>query len=156
MAMLPLRRKLLLASVCGLAFPRALPAQPRTVRVGILSGLPRDKSLFTPLILKALASRGYREGQTMALEFRSADGKALKDADSSTPVVVLASEYDPVEKGIVKSFARPGGNITGVFAPARTLLAKNLEIAREILPGAERFLVLRIPSRMINFPSCAK
>lgn len=167
------RRAVLVLAVAALTTPLAI-GQARVPRIGILSGLPRDKSLFTPLILKALASRGYREGQSMSLEFRSADGdvrrypalarelaqarcdviigiasvhvgKALKEATASTPIVVLASEYDPVETGVVKSFARPGGNVTGVFAPARTLLAKNLEIAREILPGAVRFLVLSDP-----------
>jgi len=68
--------------------------------------------------------------------------RAFRDARSSIPVVFLAFDYDPVEKGMIASLRRPGGNMTGVYVPQAALIAKRLEIAQEVLPGANRFLVL--------------
>jgi putative ABC transport system substrate-binding protein len=121
--------------------------------------------------LKGLSDLGYREGTSMVLEYRSADGvegryaalarelitrncdvifalpaeaiaRAFRDARTPVPVVFIALEYDPLETGIVDSLRRPTGNITGVYAPTGALTAKQLEIAQEILPDASRFLVL--------------
>lgn len=160
---------LFLAAAC--TFPAVVRAQKRMPVVGILSGLPREKSLITPILLKEMAAQGYVEGKNMRLEFRSVDenverypamarqlvdarcsvifalanlaaAQALAQINTKVPVVLLASEYDPVETGIVHSLARPGGNMTGVFIPAALLMAKNLEIAGEVLPEARRMLVL--------------
>jgi putative ABC transport system substrate-binding protein len=67
--------------------------------------------------------------------------RALQNA--AAPVVVfLAVDYDPLEKGIITSLSRPDRNTTGLYIPQGLLAAKRLEIMREILPGARRFLVL--------------
>ena len=57
-------------------------------------------------------------------------------------MVIIASDYDPVKAGIVASLRRPGGNITGVVVTQIELAAKRLEIMREILPAATRYLML--------------
>ena len=165
------RRRFIQIGALGAIAPACVFAQSRPARIGILSGLPRDKSIFTPLLLQALSELGYREGSGMQLVFRSGDGtenlypklarelidskcdvifallndliaRAFRDARTPIPVVFLANEYDPLEKGIVDNLRRPGGNITGVYSPSTALVAKGLEIMQEILPGAKRFLVL--------------
>lgn len=167
------RRQVVLAFAFGaLGFPVA-KAQQRPPRIGILAGVPLDKSAAAPPLLKALAGHGYRDKSGMLLEYRYASdpaeyprlakeliaakcdlmfalvteppARAFRDARTEIPVVFLAFDYDPVEKGIVQSLRRPGGNMTGVYTPNDALIAKRLEIAQEILPGARRFLVLTDP-----------
>ena len=164
------RRQVVLALAFGaLHFPIA-KGQQRLPRIGMLAGAPIDKSLLASMLLNELAERGYRRDTGMALEYRYADrpdrypalarelftrkcdvifsfvteepARALRDAGTAVPVVLLALDYDPVEKGIVESFARPGANITGVHTPSGAIVAKWLEIAQELLPRARRFLVL--------------
>jgi len=164
------RRQVLFASaLAALNFPHAW-AQTRMPRIGILSGLPLEKSAAAPMLLNALAELGYRDKAGMVLEYRYSQNpdrfpalakeliaancdvmfalvsqetaRAFRDARSSAPVVFLAFDYDPVEKGMVRSLGRPGGNMTGVYVPNAALTGKRLEIAQEVLPGARRFLVL--------------
>ena len=164
------RRQFVLAGVLGALGSSHVAAQPRLPRIGMLSAAPIDKSLLASMLLNELAERGYRQDTGMALEYRYADSpdrypalarelftrkchvifsfvseepaRALRDAGTAVPVVLFAFDYDPVEKGIVKSFARPGANITGVHSPITAIMAKWLEIAQELLPKARRFLVL--------------
>lgn len=162
------RRQFLLAGACGAAAPAYVfgQAQPR---IAMLAGIPREKSVAMPLLLGRLAELGYRDGATMSLEYRYAPrdrvsaavrellerrydlifsigtqaiARALRDAQTSIPIVLIAVEYDPVEAGIVESLARPGRNITGVYVPVAALASKRVEIAHEILPSASRYLVL--------------
>jgi putative ABC transport system substrate-binding protein len=121
--------------------------------------------------VQRLSELGYREGKTLQVEHRSADGlaerfgqlarelidakcdvifavgpeqpvRALQTAGSSVPIVFVAVDYDPIEKGVVTSLSRPDRNTTGVYVPQGQLAAKRLEIMREVLPRARRFLVL--------------
>ena len=66
---------------------------------------------------------------------------AAKNATRDIPIV-MAPAGDPIGMGLVASFARPGGNITGVSANAAALAAKSLELIPEIVPGARRAGVL--------------
>jgi putative tryptophan/tyrosine transport system substrate-binding protein len=164
------RRRLVVAGALGALAPAFSFAQARPVKIGMLSGSPLSKSALAPILLKALADLGYRDGAGMVLEYRHSDdpagyparareliarkcdiifafvsesaARALLDAHTDIPVVLLAFDYDPVEKGIVRSYARPGGNMTGVYTPVAPLTTKRLEIAQEVLPKAKRFLVL--------------
>lgn len=68
--------------------------------------------------------------------------RALIDAKSPVPVIVIANDYDPIQAGIASSLRRPGGNLTGVVLSQIEVAAKRLEIMREILPKAARYLVL--------------
>lgn len=144
--------------------------QSRPVRIGILSGRPLKTSAYGPPLIQALTELGYRDGAGAIIEYRSVDGfverypkqarelidrkcdvvfaiaseaavRALMDLRSPVPTVFWA-EFDPVEKGIVSSLARPGGNTTGAWMSQRTLVAKRVQILREIVPAARRFLVL--------------
>lgn len=159
------RRQLLhLASLAMLA-PCLVRAQARPPRIGILSARPLAESFYAGGVVKRLEELGYR-----TYEYRSADGSiarypilarelvdakcdlmfaigpaqtalALRDAQSRAPVVFLAVDYDPIEKGVVSSLSRPGGNITGIYVPQAELAVKRMQIMLEVAPGARRLLV---------------
>ena len=67
-----------------------------------------------------------------------------KDATKTLPIVALGVD-DPVEMGLVASIARPGGNITGISAAFSGLLAKRLQLLKDIVPAARRFAVVFNP-----------
>lgn len=66
--------------------------------------------------------------------------KAAQMATNQIPIVVIGSG-DPVGLGLVRSLARPGGNITGVADLDVELVPKRMEIFRELVPGLKRVLV---------------
>jgi putative ABC transport system substrate-binding protein len=165
------RRQFLVAGALGALSVRRVGAQARLVKVGILLARPLKESYYAPGVVRRLAELGYREGSSMVLEHRSADGaverfpglarelieakcdvifavgpehavRALQIAGSNVPVIFLAVDYDPLGTGIVTSLSKPDRNTTGVYIPQGLLAAKRLEIMREVLPRARRFLVL--------------
>jgi putative ABC transport system substrate-binding protein len=158
-----MRRREFLALMGGAAaigLPLAAQAQPRMPRVGIL--LAGGPETMGPL-QKELRNLGYIEGQNIQFEVRSAEGQisrlpelaaelvrgkvdiiiasitpavtAARDATRDIPII-MAPGNDPVALGLIASFARPGGNITGVTGSSSELWAKNLEFIREALPAA--------------------
>jgi putative ABC transport system substrate-binding protein len=123
------------------AWPLAARAQQAKVaRIGALYIGLADAESFKKELREGLRELGYVEGQNIAFEFRSAEGKldrlhelaaelvrakvdaivalyvpsalAAKQATREIPIVIVAA--DPIETGLVASLARPGGNITGV------------------------------------------
>jgi ABC-type uncharacterized transport system substrate-binding protein len=70
---------------------------------------------------------------------------AAKAATTTIPIVFAVAE-DPVRLGIVTSLARPGGNLTGVNFFNAELVAKRMELLRELVPGAVRAAVLVNPA----------
>jgi putative tryptophan/tyrosine transport system substrate-binding protein len=66
---------------------------------------------------------------------------ALKKATDTIPIVV-ASLADPIELGLIESYAHPGGNVTGIMPYVKGLPTKQLELARELVPGATRIGLL--------------
>jgi putative ABC transport system substrate-binding protein len=123
------------------------------------------------LIRQALREVGYLEGRTIAIESRWAEGKTerlpalatdlvqlkvdaimtfgdpairgVQQATKSIPIV--AATEDLVGAGLVASFARPGGNTTGVSILASELNVKRLELLKETLPGVSRMAALWDP-----------
>ena len=142
--------------------------QPRVARIGALYIGIADADSFKKELREGLRELGYVEGQNIAFEFRSAEGKldqlprlaaelvrlkvdvivalyvpcalAAKEATREIPIVIIAG--DPVETGIVPSLAHPGGNITGVSLMASALAGKSVELFRDMLPSARRVGVL--------------
>ena len=167
-----MKRRAFVLALGTLLAPSFASAQARTVRIGVLA--PRQRSLYFPGLIRRLGEAGYVEGKNLIMDYRSADGvverfpvlagelilakcdlifalgpvhsaRALLEAKSGVPVVILAVDYDPVRAGIVSNLRRPGGNVTGMFIPQPVLAAKRLELLREIVPKATRFLVLADP-----------
>jgi ABC-type uncharacterized transport system substrate-binding protein len=64
----------------------------------------------------------------------------------TTPIVAIDMETDPVQTGLVASFARPGGNVTGLFLDLPSLATKWIELTREAAPGLERIAIAWQPS----------
>ena len=67
---------------------------------------------------------------------------AIRRAVGTTPIVMLAIDFDPVERNFITSLARPGGNITGLFLRQVESAAKRLQLLAEVLPEARRVAVL--------------
>jgi putative ABC transport system substrate-binding protein len=164
------RRQFLVAVSLGAIAPGTAFAQSRPVKIGMLSARPLDGSAYAGGVVRRLADLGYRSGAGAVLEFRSADGfadrypkhareliglkcdiyfaigpelpaRALQDARAPAPIVFLAVDYDPLDKGIIGSLSRPDRNTTGVYVPANALAGKRLEIMKEVVPAAKRFLI---------------
>lgn len=144
----------------------------KVARLGVLLfGTPAtDPNL--PALLAGLRDLGYVEGRNVALEYRYAEGRPervrdlavqiaalkpdvivvlggdmvpfVKDATSTIPVVMLTSQ-DPVEAGVVTSFARPGGNLTGVAFVSSETAGKRLQFLKEAAPSLTRVAVLWNP-----------
>ena len=70
---------------------------------------------------------------------------AAKKATSTIPIIFL-SGADPVEKGLVASFPRPGGNLTGVSILTAELMPKRLELLSELIPQVKAIAVLVNPN----------
>ena len=168
-----MRRRTLVQALGFLFAPSIAIGQARPVRIGVLA--PVAKSRFLPAALKRLEELGYVEGKNLVIDYRSTEGvaergpalareliraksdlilaitgaehtvRALLEAKAVTPVVIVVANYDPVKAGIISSLSRPGGNITGMFFPVFELAAKHMELMREIVPKAKRYLVLADP-----------
>jgi putative ABC transport system substrate-binding protein len=158
------------------AWPLAVRAQPsgKVPRIGILSpgrSDPGDKSIAS--FQQGLREAGYNEGQNIAIERRFAEwnsdrlrgmanelverkvdvivarsttgARAAKQATSTIPIVATAMA-DPVGDELVASLARPGGNVTGTTFLGPELIAKRLQLLREVVPGLSRVAALWHPT----------
>lgn len=166
--------KLALAAVL-LFVPWAAHAQQagKVYRIGYLQGSPNLQSNKVQAFRQKLRELGYIEGQNITIEWRHTNrrrgrfpGKveelvrmrldcivtvgvaathAAKAATSTIPIVMADSDDDPVRQGLIVSYARPGGNVTGITSIASGLSEKRIEFLKEIVPGLSRLAVLFNP-----------
>lgn len=152
-----------LAVVCMVAPLTVLGRQVGNLpRVGILSSGPNDP--VAAAFKEGLHALGWIEGQNVLFVVRSAGGhpehypelaadlvrlkvdvilcaggpaslRAAKGAAKTIPIVMVAASRDPVRDGYVKSFARPGTNVTGIVSMSAEAAAKTLELLKEAVPG---------------------
>ena len=164
------RRQFLVAAGALLAAPLSANAQKpgKVYRIGFLRPA-QPPAPWMDAFRKGLRRLGYVEGRDLVIESRWAGGKAerlaaladelvrlnlevivasgtvailaAKDATRVIPIV-MAAVGAPVETGLVASFARPGGNITGVSNAIADVGAKRLELLKEVVPTISSVAVL--------------
>jgi putative ABC transport system substrate-binding protein len=168
----------LLATVL-LATAPAEAQQPKPYRVGVL--LPGEAWYETIEGLRAgLRQLGLEEGKQFVLVVRDTKGDAkvaeeaarsleqekvdliyttstsvtvvAKRATAEIPIVFCAGS-DPVVLGLVESFAKTGGRLTGVYNPTTELTAKRLEILKEIVPKLRRVVTFYDPRSPVGIES---
>jgi len=91
--------------------------------------------------LAAAARQLVQDGVDMLLVDHDDAAKAARQATERIPII-STTLGDPVQQGLIESFARPGGNLTGVADLHLVLGPKRLEVFSEMLPGRKRFLFL--------------
>jgi putative ABC transport system substrate-binding protein len=95
--------------------------------------------------LPSLAGELISRGVAVIFAFDAAAASAAKAATKTIPIVFVTGA-DPVKTGLVDSFSRPGGNLTGVFILISMLGPKRLEILRELLPSISTLALLVNPN----------
>jgi putative tryptophan/tyrosine transport system substrate-binding protein len=154
------------------ALPAATRAQQQTRPViGFLSSLTQhESSHLVAAFRRGLSENGFVDGQNVAIDYRWADGRydrlpglarelvgrgvavfvstgghptlnAAKAATSTIPIV-FATGVDPVQSGIIASFNRPGGNITGTYIITTGLEAKRFGLLQELVPASAAIALL--------------
>ena len=161
-------------ALCSMLLAPCFPAQAQQLgkipHVGILFIGGRDQPHLQSF-KQGLHERGYEEGKNINLEYKYAEGKeerldelaaefvrekvdvivttasvsalAARKATQTIPIVMTSGS--PIETGLAKSLARPGGNVTGLTVMVSDLSGKRLEIFKETLPKMVRVGVLWTP-----------
>ena len=166
-----------------LAAPLAAEAQPagKVYRIGFLGNSTEamEANLVGPF-REGLRERGYVEGRDLTIEYRWAEGAyerfpaliaelialksdiivtagtpaahAVKRTTTTIPLVMVAVG-DPIGTGLVKSLARPGGNLTGLLSIGPDLEGKRLELLTQIVPKLSSVAFLANPANPIHLTS---
>jgi len=170
------RRELISLLGGAVAWPLAARSQqPAMPVVGYLTaGTPEVSANAVTAFRKGLSETGFVEGRNVTIEYRWAQNELARLPDlvadlvrrrvaviatpgsvpaavgakaaTTTIPIVFSTAGDPVRLGIVASFSRPGGNVTGVASMNHELLAKRLELLVEAVPRAMRIAVLVNPN----------
>lgn len=119
--------------------------QEETFRLEILYG-NREQTRVAALIEKAVAGN-----PAVLMVSGLTNAKRAKEATSTVPVVVTLAS-DLVDAGVIESFSRPGGNVTGITDQAAELAEKRLELLLETHPGVRRVALVNNP----DFPATAR
>jgi putative tryptophan/tyrosine transport system substrate-binding protein len=174
------RRELLTLIGGAMAWPLAARAQQpgKLPTIGFLgSATASARSQWVAAFVQRLHELGWIEGRTVAIEYRWAEGRSERFTEIAaefvrlkvdvivtyaTPPVIAAKEAtavipivsalmgDPVGAGLVASFPRPGGNVTGLSTQSADLAGKRVEHLREVVPGLRRLAVLANVSNPVS------
>jgi putative ABC transport system substrate-binding protein len=159
------RRRFLLTSLAGaLAAPRAVAAQPasRVQRLAVYTG-----RLVSDGLVEALNERGWTDGRNIAIDWQGIEGsearigehlartptdvvvaggphriRAAMRATPTIPIIGIDLESDPVANGFVRTLARPGGNVTGIWMDLPEIAGKQIQFLREVVPSLNRLGVV--------------
>jgi putative ABC transport system substrate-binding protein len=175
------RRDLLLSGLIAPLLPTPALAQTseKVWRVSVLTPNRFGESTIRQITLPELARLGFEEGRNLAYEVFSADEqherlpvlaaelvarkpdviiavappaiRAARAATSTIPIVMSFGGEDPVAAGWAQSYARPGGNITGVVMLSPELDGKRLHVLHDAFPSRKRVAVL-FDSRVLSAP----
>ena len=169
------RRFVLLAPAFAFSGQAFAQTGARRVRIAFLSGGSTDagvqRNMIDPFV-QGLRDSGYVDGQNTTIDWRWAEGRPerlpallaellrlepdvlvavgprpaelARDLGPVVPVVALAVN-NPVLDGLAASLARPGGHITGISSWGIELVAKRLQLFKDLVPGARRVAVLSNP-----------
>lgn len=153
-------------------------ARERPIRVGIIAfGTTQDNGHLRQTLLDELGRRGFVEGRNLVFEPRYAEGslervpeiaselaslgldvvvttctpttRFMRNATQTVPLV-MAGAADPVGQGLIASYARPGGNITGIASQFEDLAAKMLHLLIEAVPTASPVAVVFNPRNPVH------
>ena len=173
-------------ALTALASLRALAQHSgQTYRVGaIFGGGAASMTQYRSALVDQLATHGFHEGRNLIIVARA--GVEIYDTDRSNARELVAAKVDalftcltrvtqavqaetqalpivftwvsdPLEAGLIKSYARPGGNATGVTNRFGELLIKRLELVRDLLPTAKRVAVVGVtPGRIYEARSLSE
>jgi putative ABC transport system substrate-binding protein len=160
-------------------------AQPAPIRrIGFLN--PASPAPMGPMLeafRQGLREQGWIEGQSLAIDYRWAHGdpqriqalaadlvqlkvdvifttgthpiRVVKEATSTIPVVFVVL-VDPVATGLVTSFARPGGNLTGLASQFEDLITKQPQLLKEALPAVSKIAMVHRPETAPGLLSAAE
>ncbi len=166
----------LILAIALVAAPLVAEAQPagKVPRIGFLSGRSRGDALgAAEAFSQGLRGLGYVEGRNVIIEYRFAEGRldrffdlaselvrlqvdvivapgtpaaqAARKATATIPIVLVLAG-NPVGDGLIQSFARPGGNVTGLTMVASLEIGgKLLELLKDAVPAVSRVAVLWNP-----------
>jgi putative ABC transport system substrate-binding protein len=171
-----MRRRDFIKSIGGAAaWPvMARAQQPAMPVIGFLNGSsPATNADYLRAFRQSLKDTGFVEGHNVVIEYRWAEGhldrlpamatdlvsrrvavifvtpdvgvQAAMAATKTIPIVFTTAS-DPVAAGFVSSLGRPGGNVTGIAFMGIELVAKRVELLRQLLPDATRIAVLVNPN----------
>ena len=162
------------------AWPLIARAQQptRIFKIGhIESGTPSTSPNLLAAFKQGLRELGYVEGQNMFIERRYGEGReerlpqlaaelvqfgvdvifaigppqALAAAKATDKIpIVFVGGGDPVEVGLVKSFAHPGGNVTGLTFVTVEIASKRIQLLKQAVPAAKRVAIVWNPKNLIN------
>jgi putative ABC transport system substrate-binding protein len=168
-----IRREFITLMAGAAVWPIAVRAQQaKPLLIGYLSARSAEADMpMLAAFRQGLAATGHVEGGNVEIEFRFADGEvdrlaalaadlvrrhpavivavggdrsaaAAKAADAKIPVVFVAA-LDPVQLGLVASFSRPGGNMTGTYSATSELTGKMLDLLHDLAPKATTIALLQ-------------
>jgi len=152
----------------ALSFPAEAQQPKKIPRIGYLTLSSSSPSPSKEAFRDGLRQLGYIEGQSIHVDYRYAEGnldrlpnlaaelvrlkvdvivaaggiqavQPAKNATSTIPIVMTGTS-DPVATGLIASFARPGGNITGLTLGGAELYGKRLELLKETVPRISRMV----------------
>jgi ABC-type uncharacterized transport system substrate-binding protein len=180
------REFITLVGGAAVAWPLSARAQqPAMPVVGFLRPSSAESVAHLLVAFRAgLKEEGFVEGQNVAIEYRWGEGQEDRlgeiaaelvrrqvavivtpgstaaalaaKAETTTIPIVFSSGIDPVKSGLITSFNKPGGNVTGIHMRSNDMIAKRLGLLHEVVPAVTTIAVLVNPANAVVAEPAAK